>query len=492
MINQQNQNIFPKWIANKAMMIYFVALAFVTGMYFSHSMPWYFMLSGVVSVLVFFYYGNQLMHTWSADKVRGVKQFEKRLFKYAFLLRVSSMLMLYVWFQNSYGDAFGFENGDAGFYDSFGQMLADGARRGDYLGNWRYLQTGCDISDMGYATYLSVIYLLTNNSILVARLLKCIWSALTVVLVYRLAKRNFGEDTGRMAAIFCMLWPNFWYYSSVHLKETEMTFLEVLFVEQADQMLKSRQFTMWKVAPILLIAAALFTVRTPLAIVAVLCLIFSVVMSSTSVVSWGKRIVIGILALGLVGFSMGDRLQNEMQDLLGQVQSGQQQTNMEWRAKRDNGNKFAKYASKSVFAPLILTIPFPSFVRPFDGQDQQQLLNGGNFIKNVLSFFTILVLFMLLFSGNWRNHLVPLSYMLGYLVVLAMSTFAQSERFHQPAMPIELMFAAYGISQVLQGVPIVPGIGSRAKYRQWFTYWMYFMLLICIAWNWFKMAGRGL
>ena len=270
-----------------------------------------------------------------------------------------------------------------------------------------------------------------------------------------------------------------------------MVFLAVLFVEQTDDMLRSRNFSMWKVVPILLISSVLFTFRTPLALVTVLCLLFSVVMSSSRVVGWGKRIVIGLLAAGLIGVTMGNVIQENAQDLLKQARSGQQQYNMEWRAERDNGNKFAKYAGRSVFAPLLFTIPFPSMVRPYNGQDVQQLLNGGNYIKNILSFFTVLVLFMLLFSGRWRNHLVPLSYMLGYLVVLAMSTFAQSERFHQPAMPMELMFAAYGMQQVLMGVPIVPGVG-RAKYKRWFTYWMVLMFVACIAWNWFKMAGRGL
>lgn len=489
-INQTN--LFPKWISNKAIIIYGIALVIVTGMYFAHSMPWYYMLSGVVSVLVFFYYGNQLTRKWSPDRVRSEKRFEKKIFWGAFLLRAGWMLLIYTIFQNYWGDAFGFENGDATFYNDMGKVFGDGFRNGQPINTWNSAKNYTDVSDLGYAFYMGLIYAITDNSIIAVRMIKCLLSAFTVVLMYRLAKRNFGEEVGRLAAIFIMLWPNFWYYCGTHLKETEMVFLAVFFVEQTDDMLRSRNFSMWKVVPILLISSVLFTFRTPLALVTVLCLLFSVVMSSSRVVGWGKRIVIGVLAAGLIGVTMGNVIQENAQDLLKQARSGQQQYNMEWRAERDNGNKFAKYAGKSVFAPLIFTIPFPSMVRPFDGQNVQQLLNGGNYIKNVLSFFTIMVLFMLLFSGKWRNHLVPLSYMLGYLVVLAMSTFAQSERFHQPAMPMELMFAAYGMQQVLMGVPIYKGIGSRAKYRQWFTYWMALMFVACVAWNWFKMAGRGL
>ena len=301
-------------------------------------------------------------------------------------------------------------------------------------------------------------------------------------MVYRLAKRNFGEQTGRVAAIFCALWPNFWYYCAVHLKETEMVFLAVLFVEQADQMLRSRQFTAWKVIPVLLIAAAMLTFRTPLGLVALLALVFSVVMSSSRVVNWGKRIIVGTLAVALIGVVAGNVIQEKARGLIDTAQSESQHKNMEWRAEREHGNSFAKYAGKSVFAPLIFTIPFPSMVRPYEGQEQQQLLNGGNFIKNIMSAFTILAMITLLISGKWRDHLLPLSFVLGYLVVLAFSTFAQSERFHQPAMPFEFMFAAYGLSIAV----------TKKKYKRWFIYWCGVMFVACIAWNWFKLAGRGL
>ena len=492
-IHQPNTSSFlTKWISDRAIMTYLAALLLVTGIYFRYSMPWYYMLSGAVSVCLFFYLGNKLSRTWGIDKVRSERRFEKKIFWTSFVLRLGWVLLIYTIFQNYWGDAFGFENADATFYDYAGQDFADGWRNGNLIGAWNRALKYADISDLGYAVYLGLVYALTDNSILAARVLKCVWSALTVVLMYRLAKRNFGEDTGRLTAIFCMFWPNFWYYCGAHLKETEMVFLAVLFVEQADQMLRTRNFSVWKLIPVLLISAALFSVRTPLALVTVLCLLFSVVMSSNRVVGWGKRIIIGLLALALIGVTMGNAIQEQAKDLASQVRSGQQQRNMEWRTQREDGNKFAKYAGMAVFAPMIFTIPFPTMVDTHSEQHVQQLLNGGNFVKNILSFFVIFAMFTLLFSGRWREYLVPLSYMLGYLVVLALSNFAQSERFHQPAMPMELMFAAYGIQQALMGVPIAKGIGSRTTYKRWFMMWLGVMFVACVAWNWFKLAGRGL
>ena len=66
--------------------------------------------------------------------------------------------------------------------------------------------------------------------------------------------------------------------------------------------------------------------------------------------------------------------------------------------------------------------------------------------------------------------------------MLVFSSFAQSERFHQPIMPFELIFAAYGLSIAL----------SHKRYKRWYMYWCALMFVAAIAWNWFKMAGRGL
>lgn len=475
---------FPSWLNKYAVVVYVVALLIVTGMYSAYSLPWYYLLSGVVSVTLFFGYGMNIAKRYAVNKIKREANFEKRIFGIAFLLRAIWVITIYAIFMTYYGDAFGFENSDASYYNDLGQFVAGLIDKGNFhfydeISKWSGNE---DIADMGYGVYVGFIYYLTDNSIIAVRLLKCIWSSLTVVLLYRLAKRNFGTQVARMAAIMVTLWPNFWYYCGAHLKETEMVFLAVLFVEQADQMLRSRQFTVWKVAPVLLIGAIIFTFRTPLALVAILALLFAIVMSSTKVVTWGKRIIIGALAVVLIGVTMGNRIEEQARGLIEQVQSGQQQGNMEWRGEREHGNVFAKYAGATVFAPMIFTIPFPTMVRPFDGQNVQQLLNGGNFVKNILSFFTIMALLSMLITGKWREHLLPLSLMLGYIVVLVMSTFAQSERFHQPIMAFELMFAAYGLSIVR----------NSKRYRRWFMYWCIVMFIACLAWNWFKLKGRGM
>jgi hypothetical protein len=110
------------------------------------------------------------------------------------------------------------------------------------------------------------------------------------------------------------------------------------------------------------------------------------------------------------------------------------------------------------------------------------MIHGGNFVKNILSLFTIMALIVLLVTGNWRKHVLPIAVLCGYLVVLVFSSFAHSERFHLPILPLTLMFAALGVSLIKEN----PWI------KRYFNYWCVLMFIAAVAWNWFKLAGRGM
>jgi predicted branched-subunit amino acid permease len=107
------------------------------------------------------------------------------------------------------------------------------------------------------------------------------------------------------------------------------------------------------------------------------------------------------------------------------------------------------------------------------------MIHGGNYVKNITSAFTIFALFCLLMSGNWRKHVLILSVCCGYLVVIALSAFAHSERFHLPALPFSLILAALGVSLLTN------------KQKKWYNYWLILIFVANIAWAWFKLKGRG-
>ena len=248
-----------------------------------------------------------------------------------------------------------------------------------------------------------------------------------------------------MAAIFCLLMPNLIFYTGLHLKETEMVFLTVAFVERTDALLLGKKYNFKTIVLPLVLMVLLFFFRTVLGACAVMAFLTTLFFSDSQRVSWAKRLLVA-LWVGLVAlYFVGGNIMLEVQQTW-EARGDNQSTSMAWRAERQGGNAFAKYASASVFAPLIFTIPFPTIVDT-PGQENMKMIHGGNYVKNITSFFTIWALFLLFFrQRSWRKHLLPLSMMLFYLAVIALSAFAQSERFHLPALPFALLFAAYGVS----------------------------------------------
>ena len=115
-----------------------------------------------------------------------------------------------------------------------------------------------------------------------------------------------------------------------------------------------------------------------------------------------------------------------------------------------------------------------------EGQETFRMLHGGNFVKNIRSFFTRGAIIMLLWKKRWRAHTLIGAFLIAYLVILTFSAFAQSERFHMPAIPLELIFAACGVSLMTN------------KYKKYFNAWLVLMFVADIAWAWFKLRGRGL
>jgi hypothetical protein len=292
--------------------------------------------------------------------------------------------------------------------------------------------------------------------------------------MYKLAKRNFGEDAVRITAIFCMLMPNMWYYCGVTLKETEMTFLTILFVERADMVLRSPKIKLTGMILPALCILVMFTFRTALAAVMFAALIGALILSSGKQLQTWKKVLYSSLFAVWMFMTVGAEMIQETQALW-TTRAENQSTGYEWRAET---NSFAKYATASVFAPLIFTIPFSSMVAT-RGQENQMMMNGANFIKNIMSGLTILAMFLLLKRGDWRKHVLPIATMCGYLVVLVFSNFAHSERFHFPIMALELMFAAFAITNLTN------------KHKRWYVIWLVGICIANIAWAWIKLAGRG-
>lgn len=472
----------PNWLVGKSVLFFFIAY-FACRFAFGYPQPTDIFLVASISVILFFYGTSSFAKSWSR---RRENTFLKNVFWTGFVIRFIWICYLYFIFNPAYyGSAVG-SGADTGWYMNFAHDIAEWLRNG-MTTPFNSLMKKYDsaIDDTGYPTWLGVVYLFTfdTSDVFIPFVLKCVLGAYCAISIYRVAKRHFGTATARMTALFCMLNPNMIYWCGSMMKEAEMVFLCCLFLEKTDFTLStSNKLGFRELIPGMLIGLALTFIRVPLGLVAFLAIFAHIVFVSHKVMSNGKKILAGVLVAATLFLGVGDRFIAQSREHLDNVERGGQHQNMEWRSTREGGNSFAKYAGAAVFAPLIFTIPFPTFNQANAEQTVQPITSGGSYIRNVLSLFVILVMIMLLVSGEWRKHVFILAYTVGYLVVLVFSGYAQSGRFHMPIWPMIMLFAAYGI-QLLK---------DNKRIKAGYNMVLVLEVAVCLAWNWFKLKGRGM
>lgn len=474
--------IIPKWIVGSSIAFFFISMI-VCWIFFGRVPNWDLVFVASLSVVVFFSTSNSMSKRLSNV---SEKKFLKNIFYVGFTVRILWVLYLYFIFNpNYYGTTFG-DGADVEWYMPFGQALADWITNDTYLTLSQIIDSYMSaIDDVGYPMILAIEYVLTGkeSDVFVPLLMKSIMCAYCAIFIYRVAKRHFGVGTARIAALFVCLNPNMIYWCGTMMKEAEMVFFCCLAVDKLDQGLSSgNKLTLRALWPGILAGVVLFFMRTALGIALFLAVLLHIVLASNKIISITKKILVAVIVCATIFVGFGDRIIQQSKGYLDLVQSDIQKVNMEWRSNREGGNSLAKYASATVFAPLIFTIPFPTLNVANEGQLTQMQLAGGSYIKNILSFFVIMVLLLLLVSGEWRKHVFILAYLCGYLVVLVFSGFAQSGRFHMPIWPMLMLFAAYGV-QIAKG---------NVRLRRGFNLVLMAEVLVCLIWNWFKLKGRGM
>lgn len=479
----KGERTIPSWIPGRSVAFFFIAL-FACWLAWGYVPTMDLVIVSVISILVFFLGGSAMSKAWSNN---SEKQFLRNVFVVGLAVRL--IWLLYCWFffnMDHYGAEYG-ERADVAWYMPFAKDLTLWITNQTDMTLSEVIKINCSApDDVGYPMWLAIGYVIWGqlSDAFIPMVIKCIVGAYCAVSIYHVAQRHFGEGVARMAAIFVAINPNMIYWCGNMFKESEMVFLVCLAVDNFDRVLTSgKKFTFKSLLPGTLAAMALMFFRAPLGIVMFLAVFAHIVMASQRVMSMGKKIIAGVLVGLVLAVSMGDRIIEQSKHLVESAQSDSQAKNMEWRSTRkDGGNSFAKYATAAVFAPLIFTIPFPTFNVAEEGQYLQIQLSGGSYIKNIFSFFVIMVMFMMLISGEWRQHVFIIGYTVGYLITLVMSSFAHSGRFHMPIWPMLMLFAAYGI-QVAK---------TNKKLRRWFPIVLVLEVFICLAWNWFKLKGRGM
>jgi hypothetical protein len=428
-----------------------------------------FITIGIVWVLLFFLLSHRYTLRWSTFE-EG--KYIRKLFFTALILRLIWVTVSYFFYIIKTGTPFEFGSSDAISYHEEAVWFHEAG----WSMAFDYLKTRA-IGDRGYSFYLAVLYSVIGPNIFLTRVIKSLLSSWMCVMVYRMAKRNLNDEVARMAGIFCCLMPNLIMYCGLHLKETEMIFLTVACLEKADSMLHKGSLKVWDVVIEALLIISIFFFRSVLG-AAVIFAIFSALVFTTNRLmgNWNRVVLITWAIIGLAVLA-GGAIANEARGLW-ETRSENQAAKRNYQVYK--GYKWAQYATGAVMAPMIFVLPFPTMV-DVDEQYNQQLMNGGNYVRNFLGVFVLIALFDALFrTKNWRDLSLMGAFEVAYLGIISSSGFANAERFLLPGVPILLVMAAYGISLV-----------SARNYR-WVKIWYWVVPIMVFGWAFFKLGTRGL
>ena len=427
------------------------------------------MIIGIVWVLLFFLLSTHFSKKWLGFEE---KKYVRKLFLTALVLRLIWVVFSYFFYTIKTGIPFEFGSSDAlAYHDAAVWYREIGwSATIDFLFAQSY-------SDAGYPIYLTALYSIIGPNIFVTRVVKAFLSAWTCVLIYKLAKRNLGEEAGRMAGIFCALSPNLVIYCGMHLKETEMIFLAIASLERADSLLRQRKINIWNIVLTVLLIVSLFFFRTVLGASVVFAFFTALVFSSTSVMTKWNRTILVLWAVIAIAVMAGGTIANEVE---GYWNSRGTNQSLKRQQQVNKGVKWAKYATGTVMAPMMFVMPFPTMV-DVDEQYNQQLVNSGNYVRNFMGIFVIMAVFNALFiKRNWRDFSLIGSFVVAYLGIICSSGFANSERFLLPGLPILLMMAAYGITLV------------DARTYKYVRMWYILLPIMVVGWAIFKLGSRGI
>lgn len=436
-------------------------------------LPFIWIFFGVLAVFSFFFFSSILTKRWR--DIPAIK-FQKKIFFTALIIRLLYVTLIYYFYLYNNGNPFEFSSGDSGGYHVEATYILWLFERGDILYYFQGYQKG--YSDSGWPLILSIIYLFSFKSIFIARLVNALFSAWMVVFIYKISRRNFGEKAARITAVMSMLLPSFIYYSGLHLKETMMIFFLIAFIDRADSLIHTRSFTLGNIIQVVLLGTSLFFFRTVLAAAAWFSLFSALLLSSGKFMNQYKRIVVIIWFIIAGAFVFSGKILEEVSGYMG-MRKTNQEDRYGYFSTRTGANQLAKYGNAAVFIPMIIPAPFPTLVN-IPTQKNQMMTNGDLFTRNVYVFFVFVAFYILIKKKNLRKNLLLSVFLASYLLILANSGFALSPRFHLPALPFFLIFAGYGINQTTRNIS---------------TYYVLYLIgisIIVVAWNWFKLAGRGL
>lgn len=453
--------------------LYLAALLTVSLAFRSHALQLKWMLWGIGEVLFFFVLTAVFYPRWKSAET---KKFKHKVFWTALGIRVVYAFVMCYYYYWETGIGFEYGAGDSIEYHSAGVLFSRYLRAGYVSYIFQYLKVyAMGYSDHGYILWLTLIYSIFGRSWLVPRLFKALMHAYLCIVVWKLGTRTFGERTGRLAAVMCVFMPILIQTCGLHTKEAEMIFLSILALERMDYLIRSKRYTFWSILFPILLTGLSFGFRTIIGMCLIFAFLVFVLLSSKDLVGNKGKIIISASVVVVFLVFLFSPVGSEMRNIY-----RWKFTDLKYQSEKyeSMGMKHGELAQSWVLAPGAFVLPLSPMVE--ESPDNNKMLHGSTFVKNYLAFFAMLAIVIAFRQKKWRDFSLIGAYELSYLAIIMFSFAANSERYHEPAVPLLVVMAAYAMTHL------------RRKDLKIFYVYCGVLFVALFVWNWLKLSARGL
>ena len=453
--------------------LYLLALIVISLAFHEYALQLKWILWGIGEVLFFFVLTTIFYPRWKND---DPKHFWRKVFWTALIIRVVYAFVMCYYYYWETGIAFEYNAGDSRWYHVTGVYLSRWVRRGYISSIFKYLNSyTIGFSDQGYQLWLTLLYTIFGRNWLVPRLFKALMSAYLCIVVWKLGSRTLGERTGRLAAVMCVFTPILVQICGLHTKEMEMIFLSILALERMDYLIRSKKYTVWNILFPILLTALTFGFRTIIGMCLIFAFLVFVLLSSKDLVGKkGKIITIVTVAVVFLAFLFSP-VGREMEII---YRMNFIEVNYQSERYESLGLKHNELAQNWILAPGAFVLPLAPMVEK--APDHNKMIHGSTYVTNFIAFFAMLAFVIAFRQKKWRDFSLIGTYELSYLAIIMFSFTANSERFHEPAVPLIMLFAAYAMTHL------------RRKELKIFYVYCGVLFVALVVWNWLKLSARGL
>ncbi|MCR5659266.1 MAG: glycosyltransferase family 39 protein [Bacteroidales bacterium] len=453
--------------------LYLLALIVISVIFRAYALRWEWMLWGIGEVLFFFLLTAFFYPRWKAD---DTKRFKWKIFLVAFVIRGLYAFLVAYYYYYATGKAFEYGAGDSFWYHYTASYMSRCVRQGYFLYVFKYLNfSTMGWSDQGYPLWLTLIYTIFGRNLLTPRLLKALMSAYLCIVVYKLGSRTFGERTGRLAAVMMVFTPILVQICGMHTKEMEMIFLSILALERMDYLIRSKKYTVWNILCPILLTGLTFGFRTIIGMCLIFAFLVFVVLSSKELVGKKGKIITVTATVVMLFLFLLSPIGREMRIIYRLKFTDLSYQSDKYEAM---GMKYGKLAQSWIMAPGAFVLPLSPMVE--ESPDHNKMIHGSTFVTNFVAFFAMLAIVIAFRQRKWRDFSLIGAYELSYLLIIMFSFTANSERFHEPAIPLIMLMAAYAMTHL------------RHKDLKIFYVYCGALFVALMVWNWLKLSARGL